>query len=133
MAIDPLKAELVPHLPEIIATGRYESSTPMHFHPDVSVFHSYTKSVSTSEGEKEAIVDIAERPMREPKHLVYNLTREGTRPYTDRRQKESALSGAIRGQNHGNLKTPTHGSDAAFKRNIAPFFEIVNIRFANEE
>ena len=132
MAIDPLKAELVPHLPEIIATGRYESSTPMHFHPDVSVFHSYTKSVSTSEGEKEAIVDIAERPMREPKHLVYNLTREGTRPYTDRRQKESALSGAIRGQNHGNLKTPTHGSDAAFERNIAPFFEVVNIRFVGE-
>ena len=132
MAIDPVKAEIVQYVPDIIATGRYATSVPAHFHPDVSVFHSYTKTVSTTEGIKEAIVDVAERPKRDPVHLVYSLTREGTRPYEQRKEKESASSGALRGWNHGNLKTPTQDGHTVVEDSIRPFFEVVNIRFAEE-
>lgn len=132
MRDDPLKAALVPHLPDIVANGTYSVDTPAHNHPDVRKFHSYAKSIHTEQGDFEAIVDVAERPKKQPQHQVYSLTREGTREYEYRRQKESASSPATPGQNRGARKTPTHGSDAAFAKNIAPFFEVVNIRFVGE-
>ena len=130
---DPLKAGMVPHLPDIVATGKHERSEPVHVHPEVTAFHSFSKAIPTAEGEKTAIVDIAERSSREQKYTVYNLTREGTPNYAYRaEQKESASSGALPGQYRGNLKTPTHSSDAALEKTIVPFFEVVNIRFADE-
>lgn len=132
MRDDPLKAALVPHLPDIVANGTYSVDTPAHNHPDVRKFHSYAKSIHTEQGDFEAIVDVAERPKKQPQHQVYSLTREGAREYEYRRQKESASSPATPGQNRGARKTPTHGSDAAFEKNIAPFFEVVNIRFVGE-
>lgn len=132
MRDDPVKASLVPHLPDIITTGRYAPETPAHAHPEVTQFHTYRKTVQTSAGPKEAIVDVAERPEKQPEHQVYSLTREGSHAY-EKRQKEAASSPVAPGQNRGTRKTPTQDSNAVVETNIGPFFEVVNVRLAGSE
>ncbi|MCH5277752.1 MAG: DUF2213 domain-containing protein [Desulfovibrionaceae bacterium] len=151
---DTLKAELVPHMPDIIATGTYRRNELFKDRDDsATAFHEYRKQVETSAGTKEAIVDVAERPQRQPAHLVYNLTREGTQNYEDRKRKapsgtsgsslkadngalrdsdtvkESSSSPVAPGQIRGTRKTPTQDSNAADGETIAPQFEVVNLRF----
>lgn len=132
MRDDPVKASLVPHLPDIITTGKYAQEAPAHAHPDVSCFHTWRKTVQTADGPREVIVDVAERTGSEPRNAVYSLTREGSPSY-EKRKKESVFSGPIPGRNRGNQNTPTQDSDAVVENNIGSFFEVVNLRFADEE
>lgn len=131
MRDDPVKASLVPHLPDIITTGKYAQEAPAHAHPDVSCFHTWRKIIQTADGPREVIVDVAERTGSEPRNAVYSLTREGSHSY-EKRKKESVLSGPIPGRNRGNQNTPTQDSDAVVENNIGSFFEVVNLRFADE-
>lgn len=135
MRDDPVKAALVPHLPDIITTGAYAPETPVHAHPDVTRFHTYRKTVDTAKGPKEAIVDVAERPdhmQSQAGHQVYNLTREGSSTY-EKRKKESASLPGPPGRNRGRQDTPTQDSTAVVENRIAPQCEVVNIRFGGEE
>ena len=146
MAHDPVKAEIVPMLPEIILSGRYKAEAPQHDHPDISVFHTYRGKTETSEGEKNVIVDIAERPGKDPRNLVYSLTREGAKSYDDRRKKGLAAQdkkdGVINvpfGHSAGVLHPALYGFPnqtlhdyTVVEDSIRPFFEVVNIRFAEE-
>ncbi len=129
---DPLKAELVPHMPDIITTGQYSVEIPAHDHPDVMRFHTYRKTVRTSAGPKEAIVDVAERMERkpsQPEHQVYSLAREGAHAY-EKRQKESAPLPGPPGRNRGGRSAPTQDSDAVDNTTISPRHEVVNLRYA---
>ncbi len=128
---DPLKAEMVPHMPDIIATGQYRKRELHKKRDDGTVaFHEYRKTVQTSQGPREVIVDVAEREGAEPKFSTYNMIREGGRGYAERishDEKESSVT------------FPSSGSSlimqdnaASFDNNIEPFFEVVNLRFADE-
>ena len=131
MAKDPIKAALVPYLPDIIATGEYASEPPTGRHPDVKRFHTYRKTIQTDAGPKEVIVDVAERPEHkpsQPRHQVYSFTREGTHAYTYRKQKEAASLPGPPGQNRGGQGTPTQDSNAVVDEKISPQFEVVNLR-----
>lgn len=135
MRDDPVKASLVPHLPDIITTGRYAPETPAHAHPEVTQFHTYRKTVQTSAGPKEAIVDVAERVERkpsQPEHQVYSLTREGSHAY-EKRQKEAAPLPGPPGRNRGGRSAPTQDSNAAAENSVVPLFEVVNVRLAGSE
>lgn len=150
MRDDPDKAALVPHMPDIIANGTHEARTPDHEHPDVSRFHSFSKKVQTAKGACDAIVDVAERPNNSPRDLVYNLVGEGSREYDNRQKKSRPPLAQSQGIIPGNQKKPTHGNDTAVspvssgsspimrgndgfdEATIPPFFEVVNIRFADE-
>ncbi|MDE5833838.1 MAG: hypothetical protein K2H64_12840 [Desulfovibrio sp.] len=127
MKNDPVKTELIPYLPEIISSGTYGEEIPAHDHPDVKCFHTFTKVIETSQGKKECIVDVAEKnnpDANQPKHLVYNLTREGTKNYEDRKRESSA-------SDSGSSLRPA--KDSLDKSNISPLYEVVNLRFADEE
>lgn len=131
MSGDPIKAALLPYLPDIIATGEYASEPPSGKHPDVKRFHTYRKTVQTDAGPKEVIVDVAKRPQHkpsQPRHQVYSFTREGTPAYSYRKQKEAALLPGPPGQNRGGQGAPTQDSVAAVVANISPRFEVVNLR-----
>lgn len=81
-------------------------------------------------GKREAIVDVAERLQSAPKYNVYSLTREGTREYEWRKGEEKKTTDSFPvscGRNH--IMGEGIGCDA---EEIAPFFEVVNIRFADE-
>ena len=141
MVIDPIKAEIVPMLPEVLLSGKYKAETPQHDHPDVTVFHTYRKSITTSAGRKEVIVDVAERPTLTPQNIVYSLTREGTRPYDDRKSKNilnednknvGSLMSSLLEKNRRPIRKPTQDGHTVVKVNIRPFFEVVKIRFAGE-
>lgn len=144
---DMLKAELVPHMPDIIATGEYQKSSLYKKRTDnVDVYHVYRKTVQTSEGAKDVFVDVAERVNHEPsqpKHQVYSVAREGTNNYDKKKKALTGDSGsflrAVRAIS-GLLFPPSSpdtedGGEATTQRknNILPQFEVVNLRFAGEE
>lgn len=127
---DPVKANLVPHLPDIIATGEYAPERPGPQHPDVSVVHTYRKTKDTPEGPKKVVVDVLERKNPEqsqPKNQVYSLNREGS-PAWEKRQKKSAPLPDPPGQTGGRRGAPNHDSVAVVDENISPQFEVVNLR-----
>lgn len=123
---DVLKAELLPYLADIIATGEYAAEPPSNFHPKVKQFHTYRKTIQTSVGPIKVIVDVADRPSATPRYGVYNLTREGTRNYEDRREKEKTTADSSLvsyGPNH-----IMQGKIGCVEDSISPQFEVVNLR-----
>ena len=132
MRDDPVKASLVPHLPDIITTGRYAPETPAHAHPEVTQFHTYRKTVQTSAGPKEAIVDVAERPARDPQHMVYSATQEGTRPFSDREKHTKKATDAAQ-VSFGPLPNHEERNPSLLEKKIKPLFEVVNVRLAGSE
>lgn len=85
MKSDPLKAEIIPHIPDVISTGEYRRGELHKERKDgTTAFHEYRKTVETSQGSRKVIVDIAERPVNTPHYSVYNLTRENTTGYEER-------------------------------------------------
>ena len=129
MVIDPIKAEIVPMIPEVLSSGKYKAETPQHDHPDVTVFHTYRKSVTTSAGQKEVIVDVAERPVLNPQNIVYSVTREGTRPYDDRKsqnilnedsKKVGSLMSSLREKNRRPIRKPTQDGHTIVSASSGP-------------
>lgn len=132
MQNDPVKAELVPHMPDIIATGQYRKNALHKERDDGAVaFHEYRKTVQTTEGPREAIVDVVQRSKRTPESSVYNLTREGTPNYERREQHKKAedsktgLSPVPSGRNLIMRKKP-----GCCDTTISPALEVVNLRLA---
>lgn len=127
MKCDPLKAELVPHMPDIIATGAYRKNEVHKERNDgASAFHEYRKTVQTSKGPHEAVVDVVQRSNKTPEYSVYNLTREGSRGYETRKKAEDSKTG---------LSPVSLGPSLIMRRkpgcsdeNISPQFEVVNLR-----
>lgn len=121
---DALKAELVPHMPDIIASGSYRKNELYKGREDdAAAFYEYRKTVWTSEGPIEAIVDVMERKSQKPRYMVYSLTREGTKNYEDRQKKTPAMDSGLFPRMSG-----VPGSIAAVDENISPRFEVVNLR-----
>lgn len=128
MRKDSLKASLVPHMPDIIASGAYRKNEVYKERNDgATAFHEYRKQVKTSYGSKEAIVDVMEKRGETPSHVVYNLTREGSKNYEDRKKKTPTADSGPFLRAFG-----AQDSNAVVEDNIAPFFEVVNVRFAGE-
>ncbi|MBD5417355.1 MAG: DUF2213 domain-containing protein [Desulfovibrio sp.] len=126
MTADPVKAALVPHMPEIIKSGDYRPEAPAHGHSEISRFHTYRKTVDTTEGPREAIVDVAERHAATPRHNVYNLSREGTKNYEERTGKNKNAADSVPlpyGRNR--IMRDKIGCD---EEKIIPQMEVVNVR-----
>ena len=132
---DPLKGPLFPYMPDIMATGEHKRNK-LHKQRDdgTTAFHEYTKTVPTKEGPKEAIVDVAERPNKTPKHTVYNMSREGTENYARRK----AMEGQGEDKKNGSVPVPSgpfpimRNETVSVEENISPMFEVVNLRWADE-
>ena len=145
MSADPVKASLVPSMPDIIAAGRYAPEAPTHAHPDIERFHTYTKTVQTVEGPKEVIVDVAERAkpeLNQPKHQVYSMAREGTKNYATRTEKAPTGDSGFPLMEvgaYGPMFPPSipggtgDGRDATTRAEkiLATMYEVVNIRWAD--
>lgn len=129
MANDPVKAALVPHMPDVIATGNYKSELPAHNHPDISRFHTYRKSVQTEQGTKKVIVDVAERPDSDPKNTVFSMTREGTRPYADRAEKTKKTTDSSLCR--PGLNRISQDRIGCYENYVIPLYEIVNLRYTD--
>ena len=148
MKQDALKAELVPHMPDIISTGQYQKNDLYKDRTDKAIaFHSYSKAVDTSEGRKDAIVDVVERKENEPRYSAYNMTREGSKSFETRKErdakikKDTALSVMPSGYLAGKDSPPypvspgliTDGRSGIVENSIVPTFEVVNVRIAGSE
>lgn len=128
---DPLKAEMVPHMPDIIATGQYRRREIYKERTDGAVaFHEYRKTVQTSRGPRVVIVDVVERHGGDPRYSAYSMTHEGGYGYATRVAHDTKKCGIV---------SPPSGSSLIMRDNtafgeinIAPFFEVVNVRFADE-
>ena len=128
---DPLKAEMVPHMPDIIATGQYRKRDLHKKRDDRTVaFHEYSKVIQTSQGPREVIVDVAERESAEPRFNIYNLTREGGQGYAKRVSHDEKENDVISVSSGSSLIMRDNA--VSFDKNIEPFFEVVNLRFAEE-
>lgn len=128
---DALKAELVPHMPDIIATGAYKKSDLYKERTDDAVaFHEYRKRVETSEGGKEAIVDVVERRGANPKYSAYSMAHE--------RNKKNGGDGAQDTKKDGSVSPPSGRSlimrdnAVSLEEKIRPQLEVVNVRVADE-
>lgn len=132
MKNDPLKAEILPLIPDILTTGEY-SFRELHKErkDNISSFYTYHKIVQTSEGGKDAIVDVAVRPSHPIKYGVYNLTREGSYNYQKRKEYQEIenASAAHPGLSPRGAKA---GNDSVVKDSITHILEVVSIRFADE-
>lgn len=139
---DPIKAALVPHMPDIIATGTYRRNAPHKPRKDgIRSFHEYRKTLQTAEGPREVIVDVAEYPNRRAVHQVYSMTREGSGRYDERKKKESpsgnpGSSPAYNGDS-SNFPSMSSGRNLITRKEefccdttISPALEVVNLRLA---
>ncbi len=138
LKLDPLKAALIPHIPDIIDTGQYFVDPLNKARDDDKIlFHSYKKIVPTKEGNKEVIVDVSEAAESVPTFVAYNLTREGTKNYEIRKEerkkneKPSQRLGANPDDTRAKDASGT-AQDASFKTSLPKEYEVVNIRFADE-
>ncbi|MGE9986205.1 DUF2213 domain-containing protein [Desulfovibrio sp. SGI.169] len=127
---DALKAELVPHMPDIIATGAYKKSDLYKERTDDAVaFHEYRKRVETSEGGKEAIVDVVERRGANPKYSAYSMAHE--------RDKKNGGEGAHDTKKDGSVSPPSglslimRDNAVSLEEKILPQLEVVNVRVAD--
>lgn len=135
MKNDPIKAALVPHMPDIVATGQYRENALHKERTDgARAFHEYRKTVQTAEGPREAIVDVVDRQGAEPATSVYGLTREGSKGFANRQKKKSTSEDSKAG-----VSPPSSGKSLIMRRNpgccdanIHPPLEIVNLRVVRE-
>ncbi len=96
MVRDKLKAELVPHMPDIIETGKYRRNELHKERTDNAVaFHEFRKTVDTRTGPCEVIVDVAESVGVEPKYSACNMAHEGSAGYTKRLTYDAKENGVI--------------------------------------
>lgn len=59
IAKDPLKAEMVPYMPDIIATGQYLCRELYNARTDkTKIVHEYWKTIESSEGPRDVIVSV---------------------------------------------------------------------------
>lgn len=124
---DPVKAELVPHMPDIIATGAYKKNDVHKERNDgASAFHEYRKTVQTSQGPREVVVDVVQRSNQTPEYSVYNLTREGSRGYETRKKAEDSKTGLSPLSLGPSLIM--RGKPGCYDSSISPQFEVVNLR-----
>lgn len=63
-----------------------------------------------------------------PRYMAYNLTREGSKNYEDRQQKTPSMDSGPFLRMSG-----VQDSDAVDGETIAPQFEVVNLRFVDEQ
>ena len=111
-------------MPGIIANGSYRRNELYKNRTDgTGVFYEYRMKVQTSQGEKEVFVDVAEKAnpkQSQAKHQVYNMTREGTKNYEDRKKSLAGDSGMSLNQ----------ARDSFNENNLSPTYEIVNVRYS---
>jgi len=128
---DPLKAELVPHMADILVSGQHRKNTLYKKRNDNAVdFYEYKKTVKTSQGPRIAIVDVIEREKSEPKYSVYSMSHDGRYGY-ESREAASANKASIVPMSSGHSLI-TRNNTGFVDATIAPFFEVVNLRFAEE-
>lgn len=84
---DSLKAEIVPHIPDILTDGEVTGAESCKNSKDRrrNVL-SYTKTAETSQGKRLVIVDVLDRESVAPNPVAYNLTREGRKNYEGRQE-----------------------------------------------
>lgn len=118
----------MPHIPNIIATGKYAPESPAHNHPDVDVVHTYRGTAQTSAGPKEAVVDVMERSnpqAGQQKYQVHSLNHEGSKTYEKRKRSQPLPQDSV-GLNHARKKGPTQDSVAVVSKKINLDFPGVN-------
>lgn len=120
---DPLKAELVIHIPDIIATGEYVRDDLYKTRTDGTAYYFvYSKQVQTSKGLKNSYVKVAVRNEKDPRYLVYINNHEDDKYYRDYTKKETSP----------NQRNYTGEDASSLGNNIISQYEIVNIGFIDE-
>ena len=84
MGGDPLKAELINRVPDILRTGSYISHGLFKAHPPFVDFHHFGKIVDTSAGKKYAIVDVGERSDGQFEYSVWSFIHEGNKGFANK-------------------------------------------------
>lgn len=140
MKQDPIKAEVVCHLADIVATG---NQIPNEMHKErfdgTLEYFTFEKTVKMSQGDFSVLVDVADRGKNTPSPIAYSVSREGTKNYIRRKEKEKPAQDAGFSQSALNRRISTGSqtllaSDSERLNNTIPKeYEVVNIRFANEK
>ena len=141
MRDDPVKAELLPHIADIISSGDYNYRAKHKERTDDAIhFHEYSKVVPTSIGSLHVVVDVQQRKTSQPPFIVYNLTQEGSWGYKKRFSEKTSedgitapasgcfaedVSSALSGFPGLNVRDNTVFDEST----MADLFEIVNIRY----
>lgn len=153
MKNDPIKSELLVHIPDIIATGKCTAEPLYHARNDnTKEVFTFRKSIETNEGLRLAMVDVLDRNRSAPNPAAYSVTREGSSKFEYRDKKklpanpgESPAGGVSKpaedagfSQSALNRRISTGSqtllaSDSERLNNTIPKeYEVVNIRFADE-
>ncbi len=98
---NPVKGELIAHLPDIVATGECTREPLYHARNDnTKEVFSFRKIIKTKNGLKTSIVDVLDREYSAPNPTAYSLVHEGSPDYTYRSAKQT--------------KKPTTAKDVGF-------------------
>jgi len=84
MGSDPLKAELIEHVPDILRSGSYISHGMYKAHPPYVDFHHFGKIVDTSAGKKYTIVDVGERSDGQFEYSVWSFIHEDNKGFANK-------------------------------------------------
>lgn len=139
MKQDPIKAEVVCHLADIVATG---NQIPNEMHKERSdgtlEYFTFEKTVKMSQGDFSVLVDVADRGKNTPSPIAYSVSREGTKNYIRRKEKEKPAQDAGFSQSALNRRISTGSqtllaSDSERLNNTIPKEDVgVNILFSDE-
>ncbi|MCM1513222.1 MAG: DUF2213 domain-containing protein [Oxalobacter formigenes] len=128
---DPVKAALIPHVPEIIESGHYFIDPLNKKRSDNKTrFHSYSKTISTAEGDRNVIVDVAEMKDEAPTFSAYGITREGLKNYEKRKEKTRESKGA---NPNASRVIDSSAQDESLSEILPSYYEVVNIRINEQE
>lgn len=146
---EPLKAEVAGHVRDVLETGEYLGSRPPHKtstkHPDVVAYHYFNKRVETSQGPKDVIIDVTERPGDRFEYRFYTLNYEGFKGFAQKRaalgnKKPSADSYRVlrparntRNAGLGSHISAAQTADGLSDERISPDSGRVNIYIVGEE
>lgn len=127
---DPIKGELIAHIPDIITTGKCTIEPLYHDRNDSTkeVF-TFKKSVETSEGPKLVIVDVLDRNRSAPNPAAYSVTREGSSKFEYRDKKKLP---ANPGESPAGGVSKLASDSERLNNTIPKEYEVVNIRFSDE-
>lgn len=141
MKMDPVKAELVQHVPDVLKTGKYLGALEAHkdHYPYVS-FHYITKGVMTSVGMKEVIVDVGRRKDGVFEYSLYSMNHEGFKTFAAKKAQlqKNLPRGNKRATGSGRSVSqaviPRHQADyPVVNLNISPHEGRVNIYIVGED
>jgi hypothetical protein len=124
MRENPVKASLVPHIPEIIETGAYLGRQETPEHKKYPAFHTKFKEVEADGKRIKAMLDVGEKSGGV---CVYSLNHEGspTWEHKKRRLREMEEQGKL----SGGAGTKIPGLDTTFVRRGTPLRSVRNPGF----